>query len=80
MPSTASIVTLLATTAATAGIIWAVHNEQVTSRAKLHAGIERDLERQERKRQNQLELAAQQALEREYRRAEQEAGQRAEQR
>ena len=63
MPSTASVVTLLATTAATAGIIWAVHNEQVlvwfpycvlhcwpqvTSRAKLHAGIERDLERQVR--------------------------------
>ena len=69
--STASKVTLAVTTAASLGIIWAVHSKQVEDRAKLHAGIERDLERQAKKRVvNQQLLVQQQELTKLYRQAE----------
>jgi len=69
--STASKVTLAVTTAVSLGVIWAVHNKQVEDRAKLHAGIERDLERQAKKRVvNQQLLVQQQELTKLYRQAE----------
>ena len=68
--STASKVTLAVTTAVSLGIIWAVHSKQVEDRAKLHAGIERDLERQAKKRVvNQQLLVKQQELTKLYRQA-----------
>jgi len=70
--STASKVTLAVTTAVSLGIIWSVHDKQVADRAKLHAGIERDLERQARKKVvNQQQLVQQQELTKLYRAAEQ---------
>jgi len=69
--STASKVTLFATTAVSVGIIWTVHEKQVSDRAKLHAGIERDLERQARKKiANQQALVQQEELTKLYRQAE----------
>jgi len=69
--STASKVTLLVTTAGSLGIIWAVHSRQVEDRAKLHQGIIRDIERQEkRKIENQHQLVQQQELAKLYRKAE----------
>lgn len=69
--STASKVTLAVTSVVSLGIIWAVHNKQVEDRAKLHAGIERDLERQAKKRVvNQQLLVQQQELTKLYRQAE----------
>jgi len=69
--STASKLTLAVTSAVSIGIIWAVHSKQVEDRAKLHAGIERDLERQAKKRVvNQQLLVQQQELTKLYRQAE----------
>jgi len=69
--STASKVTLLLTSVGALGIIWGVHNEQVEDRAKLHLGIIRDLERQEKKKiENQHNLVQQQELAKLYRKAE----------
>lgn len=85
--STASKVTLAVTTAVSLGVIWTVHSKQVgkpvqrsemywssvqvEDRAKLHAGIERDLERQAKKRVvNQQLLVQQQELTKLYRQAE----------
>jgi len=60
--STASKVTLVLTSVVTLGVIWAVHTQQVEDRAKLHQGIEKDLERQRRKKENQEYLEKQQEL------------------
>lgn len=69
--STASKVTLAVTTAVSLGVIWTVHSKQVEDRAKLHAGIERDLERQAKKRVvNQQLLVQQQELTKLYKQAE----------
>ena len=84
--STASKVTLAVTTAVSLGVIWTVHSKQVSKpvqrkmcwspvqvedRAKLHAGIERDLERQAKKRVvNQQLLVQQQELTKLYKQAE----------
>lgn len=69
--STASKVTLVLTSAVSLGIIWSVHDKQVSDRAKLHAGIERDLERQAKKKvANQTLLVQQQELTKLYQRAE----------
>lgn len=69
--STASKVTLAVTTAVSLAVIWTVHSKQVEDRAKLHAGIERDLERQAKKRVvNQQLLVQQQELTKLYRQAE----------
>jgi len=69
--STASKVTLVVTSVVSLGIIWSVHDKQVSDRAKLHAGIERDLERQAKKKvANQTLLVQQQELTKLYQRAE----------
>lgn len=69
--STASKVTLLLTSVGALGIIWGVHSEQVEDRAKLHQGIIRDLERQEKKKiENHHNLVQQQELAKLYRKAE----------
>ena len=69
--STASKVPLAAARAVRLGIISAAHSKQVEDRAKLHAGIERDLERQAKKRVvNQQLLVKQQELTKLYRQAE----------
>lgn len=69
--SAASKVTLLLTTVGSLGIIWTVHSRQVEDRAKLHEGIIRDVERQEkRKIENQHHLVQQQELAKLYRKAE----------
>jgi len=69
--STASKVTLVVTSVVSLGIIWSVHDKQVTDRAKLYAGIERDLERQAKKKvANQTLLVQQQELTKLYQRAE----------
>jgi len=69
--STASKVTLALTSVGALGIIWAVHSGQVEDRAKLHQGIVRDLERQEKKKvENQHNLVQQQELAKLYRKAE----------
>ena len=61
--STASKVTLLATTVGSLAIIWSVHSRQVEDRASLHQGIIKDIERQEKKKiENQYKLVQQQEL------------------
>jgi len=69
--STASKITLLATSVGTLAIIWTVHNRQVEDRAQLHQGIVRDIERQEKKKiENQHKLVQQQELTKLYKHAE----------
>ncbi|KAJ9289347.1 hypothetical protein DTO021C3_3173 [Paecilomyces variotii] len=65
--SRASKVTLALTTAATAGIVYFVHWSQEADRAAMHAGVERDVERQRIKQERQAEFEMQRRLEEEYR-------------
>ncbi|KAL1878381.1 hypothetical protein Plec18167_004453 [Paecilomyces lecythidis] len=65
--SRASKVTLALTSAATAGIVYFVHWTQEADRAAMHAGVERDEERQRIKRERQAEFEMQRRLEEEYR-------------
>ncbi|KAL2222312.1 hypothetical protein M432DRAFT_636933 [Thermoascus aurantiacus ATCC 26904] len=65
--SRASKITLAVTSLATAGIVYFVHWAQERDRAALHAGVERDEERQRIKRQRQAEFEMQRKLEEEYR-------------
>ncbi|KZZ88920.1 hypothetical protein AAP_04712 [Ascosphaera apis ARSEF 7405] len=69
--SRASKITLALTTLSTAGVVWLVHWSQQRDLELLHAGVVRDMENQERKRQVQLERKAdfemQKQLEAEYR-------------
>jgi len=67
--STASKVTLAVTTAATLGIIYSVHSQQVEDRAKLREGITRDIERQKVKTQNLEDFHKTQEIEKLYREA-----------
>ncbi|KJE95346.1 hypothetical protein CAOG_05801 [Capsaspora owczarzaki ATCC 30864] len=53
---------LAVSTAATVGIIYYVHSNQQSDRERLRMGIERDLERQQRKLENRRELDRQAAL------------------
>ncbi|KAL2010941.1 hypothetical protein VTN00DRAFT_3659 [Thermoascus crustaceus] len=65
--SRASKFTLAATSLATVGIVYFVHWAQEADRAALHAGVERDEERQRIKRERQAEFEMQRRLEEEYR-------------
>ncbi|KAJ9301277.1 hypothetical protein DTO271G3_1412 [Paecilomyces variotii] len=65
--SRASKATLALTTAATAGIVYFVHWSQEADRAAMHAGVERDVERQRIKQERQAEFEMQRRLEEEYR-------------
>ncbi|KAL2003059.1 hypothetical protein VTN02DRAFT_5137 [Thermoascus thermophilus] len=65
--SRASKITLAATSLATVGIVSFVHWAQEADRAALHAGVERDEERQRIKRERQAEFELQRRLEEEYR-------------
>ncbi|KAF3391160.1 hypothetical protein DPV78_011292 [Talaromyces pinophilus] len=65
--SRASKVTLAATSLATAGMIYFVHWSQEVDRAAMHAGVERDEERQRIKRERQADFEMQRRLEEEYR-------------
>ncbi|XP_033633294.1 protein PET117 homolog, mitochondrial-like [Asterias rubens] len=60
--STSAKVSLAASIVIATGIITGVHYKKKTDQASLHQGVERDLERQRRKRQNQIELEEQIAL------------------
>jgi len=72
--STASKITLALTTAATIGIIYHVHESQITDRAKLRQGIERDIQRQQLRTQNLARLQEQQVLTKSFKRIEEEQG------
>ncbi|EEA18764.1 hypothetical protein TMatcc_010695 [Talaromyces marneffei ATCC 18224] len=65
--SRASKVTLAVTSLATAGMIYFVHWSQEADRAAMHAGVERDEERQRIKRERQADFEMQRRLEEEYR-------------
>jgi len=60
--SLASKITFSVTTAATIGIIYKVHYGQVEDRERLAQGIQRDIERIERKTENFKRLQEQQEL------------------
>jgi protein PET117 len=62
--STASKICFATTVAATLGIIYMVHNDQITDRARLHQGIVRDEERNRirRKTENLVKLEQQKQL------------------
>lgn len=60
--SLASKVTLAASCTITSVIVALVHKEQNDERERIHLGVIRDQERQERKRQNQIEFEEQQRL------------------
>ncbi|CRG91553.1 hypothetical protein PISL3812_08603 [Talaromyces islandicus] len=65
--SRASKATLALTTLGTAGMIYFVHWAQETDRAAMHAGVERDEEKQRIKRERQADFEMQRRLEEEYR-------------
>ncbi|KAI5286628.1 hypothetical protein KEM54_006636 [Ascosphaera aggregata] len=69
--SRASKVTLALTSLGTVGVVWLVHWSQQRDLEYLHAGVLRDMENQQRKKQAQLERKAdfemQKQLEAEYR-------------
>jgi len=74
MASFGSKLFLLASFAASGGIVYFVHKSQRDDRAALHQGIVRDLDRQQQKKiQNLKRLQDQQELEAAYRRREAEA-------
>lgn len=60
--STASKVTLCLSIVTAGAIIGGVHYKKKSDQMKLREGIYKDLERQERKRQNRMELEQQIAL------------------
>ena len=65
--STASKITLLVTTLATAAGIYSVHYQQVVDREQLHLGIVKDEERQQLKRENLRYQKEQEELANKYR-------------
>lgn len=68
MASLGSKLFLVGSIVATGGIIYFVHLSQVEDRSRLHQGIVRDLERQQKKKiENLQRLNDQQELERAYR-------------
>ncbi|PTB68363.1 hypothetical protein BBK36DRAFT_1195755 [Trichoderma citrinoviride] len=66
--SSASKISLAATSLFTAGIIVFVHFQQQAEKAAMHAGVVRDMEQQRIKRERQLDFDMQRALEEEYKR------------
>jgi len=60
------------TTVATIGVIYTVHNNQIEDRARLHEGIVRDLERQQKRTENLARLQQQQELTKAFKRIEKE--------
>jgi len=72
MASMASKVTLAVTVTASLGVVYGVHNQQVEDRARLHEGIVRDEERQQRKREEQQRVMQHRVIEQQYRQAEKE--------
>ena len=60
--SLASKITLAVSCAGTSFVVWLVHKDQENERIRVHQGVIKDQERQERKRQNQLEFEEQQRL------------------
>jgi len=67
--SRASKVTLSTTALATVGIFYLVHWAQEVERAAMHAGVERDMEKQRIKQERQADFELQKRLEQEYRKA-----------
>ncbi|KAK7541086.1 uncharacterized protein J3D65DRAFT_665814 [Phyllosticta citribraziliensis] len=65
--STASKLTLTGTALGALGIVAAVHFQQKSEQAAMHAGVIRDLEQQRLKRERQLDFDMQRKLEEEYR-------------
>jgi len=65
--SRAAKATLAITSVATAGIIYFVHWSQEADRAAMHAGVERDIEKQRIKHERQADFEIQKRLEEEYR-------------
>ncbi|KAK8162422.1 hypothetical protein IWX90DRAFT_487211 [Phyllosticta citrichinensis] len=65
--STASKLTLAGTAFGALGIVVAVHFQQRSEQAAMHAGVIRDLEQQRLKRERQLDFDMQRQLEEEYR-------------
>ncbi|KAH8692386.1 putative cytochrome c oxidase assembly protein [Talaromyces proteolyticus] len=65
--SRASKTTLAATSIFTAGMIYFVHWSQEADKAAMHAGVERDEEKQRIKRERQADFEMQKRLEQEYR-------------
>ncbi|KAL1990423.1 hypothetical protein VTN49DRAFT_6262 [Thermomyces lanuginosus] len=65
--SRASKITLAVTSIATAGIIYFVHWSQEAERAAMHAGVQRDEEKQRIKRERMADFEMQRRLEEEYR-------------
>ncbi|KAN0082000.1 hypothetical protein V8E54_003298 [Elaphomyces granulatus] len=65
--SRASKVTLSATALVTTGIIYLVHWAQEAERVAMHAGVERDMEKQRIKQERQADFELQKRLEQEYR-------------
>ncbi|KAL6874864.1 hypothetical protein J3F83DRAFT_728922 [Trichoderma novae-zelandiae] len=66
--SSASKISLAATSLFTAGVIVFVHFQQQADQAAMHAGVVRDMEQQRVKRERQLDFDMQRALEEEYKR------------
>lgn len=70
MASLASKITLVISCAASLGIVAYVHFKQVDDRKQLHLGIDRDLERQSKKKASNMHALVQQdELTKAYRRA-----------
>ncbi|KAF2736493.1 hypothetical protein EJ04DRAFT_393109, partial [Polyplosphaeria fusca] len=65
--SRASKITLATTLTGAIGIIIFVHNGQRTEKAAMHAGVVRDYEQQQLKKERQADFEMQKALEKEYR-------------
>ena len=67
MPSLGSKLFLIGSIIVTGGTIYFVHFSQSEDRNRLHQGIVRDLERQQKKKENLQRLQDQQELEKAYR-------------
>ena len=70
--STASKITLIGACISSVGIIAFVHWSQQDDRRRLRQGVVKDLERQERKRQNLEDLKEQQRLQQYFKQKEEE--------
>ncbi|KAI9758704.1 MAG: hypothetical protein M4579_002879 [Chaenotheca gracillima] len=64
--SRASKLTLAGTSAMAVGIVIFVHYGQKADQAAMHAGVVRDMERQQQKRERQADFDMQRALEDQY--------------
>lgn len=66
--STAAKITLTLTIVGTIGIIYTVHNDQIEDRARLHDGILRDAQRQQKRTENIVRLQQQEELTKNFKR------------